>query len=106
MTVFLIAQTFLSFSWERPWPAVVIDGHIGEIGLGDQQDLVAFLLPFGKGLDLDGERGVAHARDGCIAADQVADKHWLFELEGINRDGDSAAVGTAACNDAAGNINL
>ena len=69
------------FRWQWSWLAVFVNGHVGQVGVGHENDLVRFLLTLGKGLDVDRHRGAADTGDRRITADHIADKYRLPELK-------------------------
>ena len=75
-------------SGERDRIAVVVDVHVGELGLGDLDDLIA--VPVACRLDghLDRDRGASQLDQLGVERHQVADKHRLVEHHLVHGHGD------------------
>src|SRR5215203_5622025 len=91
---------------QRSGPAVGVNRHVGEIGLGHLDHVQVRGVALGEDLDVDGHRRPADSLDADIEAEQVAHRDRLLEDELVDRNCGDASLGDPGRKDGAGDVDL
>jgi len=100
----MLFQSCAGIDWA--WPAVFINGNIGNFRLGNLLTLILATITLGIGGDMDSNRGIADFYHFGIEADDITHEHGLNKSKLVNCHGDYATIGAPKGFDTAGNINL